>query len=366
MEAVVNSSVLNELSLQACYSGQRVFLTGHTGFKGSWLALWLAHLGAEVHGYSLPASTNPSLWSLAKVSDVLATQYLDDVRDNQSLTKAISATRPRIIFHLAAQALVRSSYRDPVESWGTNVMGTVNILEAARHCSDVQAVVVITTDKCYENREWLWGYRENDPLGGHDPYSASKAGAELVIQSFRRSFFTDEGPLLASARAGNVIGGGDWSEDRLFPDAVRATSSGKILPIRSPKATRPWQHVLESLNGYLLLGARLLGGDRSVADAFNFGPESSDNRSVAEVMTVLQLEWPELRWEAVAESGAPHEAGFLYLDSSKAQRVLGWKPRWRLERAIQETAVWYRKVLAHPSCARDICEQQIRAFGSNL
>jgi CDP-glucose 4,6-dehydratase len=365
MEAMVTAPPSSIDALAQHYAGQGVFLTGHTGFKGSWLAMWLARLGARVHGYALPPFGTPGLCALADVPAVLASNTFADIRDAMSLTKALQAAQPQVVFHLAAQSLVRPSYRDPVATWATNVMGTAHLLDAVRQCPSVQAVVVVTTDKCYENNEWLWGYRETDPLGGHDPYSASKASAELVVQSFRRSFFQAQGPLLASARAGNVIGGGDWSEDRLLPDAVRATAAGEVLSIRSPAATRPWQHVLESLHGYLLLGARLLGGDRSVAEAFNFGPEAADNRSVAEVMDALQQVWPELRWKVAAEAGAPHEASYLYLDSSKAQRVLGWQPRWRLQRALHETAHWYRSVLAQPAIARALCHQQIDAFGQD-
>lgn len=351
-------------TLADTYAGQRVFLTGHTGFKGSWLALWLARLGAQVHGYALAPATTPSLCELAAVPALLASHTLADLRDAAALRQAVQKAQPTIVFHLAAQALVRASYRDPATTWATNVLGTAHVLDAVRDCPSVQAVVVVTTDKCYENREWLWGYRENDQLGGYDPYSASKAGAELVVQSYRRSFFQNQGPLVASARAGNVIGGGDWSEDRLIPDAVRAAGSGAVLSIRSPAATRPWQHVLESLHGYLLLGQRLLGGDSSVAEAFNFGPEAADNRSVAEVMDGLQHNWPELRWQLAPDANAPHEAGFLYLDSSKAQRILGWQPRWRLQRALQETAEWYRAVLAQPHRARELCERQIEGFST--
>lgn len=364
VEALVNDQKMDTRPIANSYAGKRVFLTGHTGFKGSWLAIWLAKLGAKVHGYALPPSTKPSLFDLAAVSRSLAVNHSADIRDAARLSDALCAAQPQVVFHLAAQPLVRASYREPETTWTTNVIGTVNLLEAVRRCSTVRAVVVVTTDKCYENREWLWGYRESDPLGGHDPYSASKAATELVVQSYRRSFFETEGPMLASARAGNVIGGGDWSEDRVIPDAVRAISSGSVLQIRSPAATRPWQHVLESLHGYLLLAARLLHGDRTAADAFNFGPETTDNRSVAEVIETLHAAWPALRWQHVAPASgtAPHEAEFLYLDSSKSHRKLGWQPRWRLTRAVEETAQWYRDVLAQPQKARALCEQQIDSF----
>ncbi|RJG07920.1 CDP-glucose 4,6-dehydratase [Noviherbaspirillum cavernae] len=352
-------------SLQAAYAGRRVFVTGHTGFKGSWLSLWLARLGAHVTGYALPPCTTPSVFELARVGEALTRHVTGDVRDQVALTTAMREAAPEVIFHLAAQPLVRLSYREPAATWSTNVMGTVNLLEAARACPSVKAIVVITTDKCYDNREWIWGYRESDPLGGSDPYSASKAATELVVQSYRKSFFSNSGPLLASARAGNVIGGGDWSDDRLIPDAARAVASRQPLLIRNPAATRPWQHVLESLHGYLLLGARLSGGEAAMADAFNFGPDAADNLSVADVLTRLQAHWPALNWqlEENAEQ-APHEARFLYLDSSKARRLLDWTPTWQLATGLEKTAQWYYTVAQQPSAARAITEQQLDQFCS--
>jgi CDP-glucose 4,6-dehydratase len=348
--------------LHSVYAGRPVFVTGHTGFKGSWLALWLARMGARVTGYALAPYTTPSLFDAAHITEVLAHHHIADIRDAAALTTAMREAAPEIVFHLAAQPLVRLSYREPEMTWSTNVMGTVNLLEAVRACPSVKAVVVITTDKCYENREWLWGYRETDPLGGSDPYSASKAGTELVVQSYRRSFFNN-GPLLASARAGNVIGGGDWSEDRLIPDGARAASKKAPLLIRNPAATRPWQHVLESLHGYLLLGSRLLAGEHAFADAFNFGPDAADNLSVEDVLTRLQGHWPELKWQMDPQvDRAPHEAGFLYLDSSKAKRLLNWTPTWNLEHALEQTAHWYRSVEQRPSTAREICELQLEQF----
>lgn len=350
-------------SLPAAFAGRSVFVTGHTGFKGSWLSLWLARLGAQVTGYALPPCSTPSMFELARVEKSLARHQVADIRDPSALNAAMQAARPEVVFHLAAQPLVRRSYREPAETWSTNVMGTVHLLEAVRTCPSVKAVVVVTTDKCYENREWLWGYRECDPLGGNDPYSASKAGAELVVQSYRKSFFSSGGPLLASARAGNVIGGGDWSEDRLIPDAARAVASCQPLCIRNPAATRPWQHVLESLHGYLLLASRLLAGEAAFADAFNFGPDAADNLTVAEVLTRLQEHWPELAWQMDRQAGsAPHEAGFLYLDSSKARRQLGWQPTWELTTGLSKTAAWYRTVERTPVEARAITEQQLDEF----
>lgn len=322
------------------YSGRRVLLTGHTGFKGSWLATWLARMGADVTGLALPPYGLPNHWDLLGKP---AKDLRGDIRDLSVVQAAFEQAQPEIVFHLAAQALVRRSYRDPLESWSTNVMGTANVLELCRRMPSVRAVVVITTDKVYANNEWPWGYRENDRLGGHDPYSASKAACELLANSYRKSFWhADDAPLMATARAGNVIGGGDWSEDRLIPDLVRAVQAASFLEIRSPQATRPWQHVLECLSGYLLLGQRLLEGEREFAEAWNFGPVPEDNRTVAEVLTALQRFWPELAWNISAEP-QPHEANLLYLDCAKSRSYLRWAPVWSLEEGIAMTADWYRK-----------------------
>ncbi len=338
------------------YRGKRVLLTGHTGFKGSWLALWLHVLGAEVIGISLPPETTPNHWNL------LALPIDDrrlDIRNAQALMQKIQEVAPEIVFHLAAQPLVRHSYRAPLDTWSTNVIGTANVLEACRHTNSVRAIVVVTSDKCYENREWPWGYREIDRLGGHDPYSASKASAELVAASYRASFFSaDSAALLATARAGNVIGGGDWSEDRLIPDLVRALTKGELLQIRSPQATRPWQHVLESLSGYLLLGQQLLAGNRTFAEAWNFGPEPDGNRTVAEVLGILTTYWPTLSWQ-VTENPQLHEATLLYLDSSKARTRLQWQPVWNFETALAKTAEWYRAWMEE---GRIISRQQLAAY----
>lgn len=349
--------------LRQAFAGRSVFVTGHTGFKGSWLTLWLASLGARVSGYALPPCTNPNLFELARVSDVLAQHDLADIRTLPALQAALHKAAPEVVFHLAAQPLVRQSYRDPVDTWSTNVMGTVNLMEAVRTCPSVKAVVVITTDKCYENREWLWGYREPDPLGGHDPYSASKAAAELVVQSYRKSFFAAGGPLVASARAGNVIGGGDFSTDRLIPDAVRAIAAQEPLMIRSPQATRPWQHVMESLHGYLLLAERLLAGQAAYAEPFNFGPESSDNLPVADVLARLQSHWPALVWQVDATATrAPHEARFLYLDSAKARQLLNWVPVWALEQGVARTAEWYKAFFEGSTDIAALTRRQIQIF----
>jgi len=320
------------------YRGRRVLVTGHTGFKGSWLTLWLKTLGAEVTGLALAPPSTPSHWDLV---DLDVEDRRVDIRDVDAVEAVVGQRAPEIVFHLAAQPLVRRSYRDPLETWSTNVMGTANVLEACRRRGGVGAVVVVTTDKCYENREWEWGYRENDRLGGRDAYSASKAGAELVASSYRAAFFGGSGrPLVATARAGNVIGGGDWSEDRLVPDAVRAIAAGRPLEIRSPDARRPWQHVLEPLSGYLCLGERLLGGEAGFADAWNFGPGAEGNRTVVEVLTALQASWPALDWRLTADRH-PHEAGLLQLDSSRARHRLKWHPVWPFDEAVIATARWY-------------------------
>jgi CDP-glucose 4,6-dehydratase len=321
------------------YAGKRVLITGHTGFKGSWLALWMKHLGAEVAGMSLPPETSPNHWDMLALD---INEYLQDIRDADSTTAVIRDVNPDLVFHLAAQSLVRRSYRDPLSTWSTNVMGTVNILEACRLTSSVQAIVVVTTDKCYENLERDTGYRETDRLGGHDPYSASKASTELVAASYRKSFFANAGlPLLATARAGNVIGGGDWSEDRLIPDIARAVIDGIPIVIRSPKATRPWQHVLEPLSGYLMLGQKLLERNPDFADAWNFGPDDSGNQPVETVLKLMQKNWSELNWE-IDKSPQPHEAKLLHLNSAMAREKLSWLPIWDLDQCLSATADWYR------------------------
>jgi CDP-glucose 4,6-dehydratase len=321
------------------YAKRRVLVTGHTGFKGSWLVLWLEKLGAEVVGLSLEPETSPNHWNLlgAKIES-----HIVDIRDEQSVRDAVRRARPEIVFHLAAQPLVRRSYRNPIETWHVNVVGTANVLDACRAVPDLAAVVAVSTDKCYANMETSYSYKEDDRLGGHDPYSASKAGSELVVESFRKSYFsTSEGPLLASARAGTVIGGGDWSEDRLIPDLVRAVSSNSVLKIRSPRATRPWQHVLECLSGYLSLGHQLLSGKARFAEPWNFGPDADGNRTVEAVLSLLTKDWPKVRWE-LSRDIHPHEAKLLQLDCSKAEALLRWKPVWGFETAIAKTAQWYR------------------------
>lgn len=323
----------------------------------------LRRLGAEVHGYALPAIGTPNLAALAHVGGMLASETLADIRDADSLRNALERAHPDLIVHMAAQALVRQSYADPIETWSTNVMGTVNLLEAARLVSGIGGIVIVTTDKCYDNREWEWGYREIDPLGGHDPYSASKAATELVAQSYRKSFFHEHGTLLATARAGNVIGGGDWSPDRLVADAARAAATQNVLVVRNPAATRPWQHVLDCLSGYLTLGSTLLSGEPSAATAFNFGPDHADNVSVGELLARLTAYWPELHWQSESQSmTAPHEAAFLYLDSSRARHDLGWRSRWRLDQALEQTANWYRAVAQDNLAAPSLMASQIEEY----
>ena len=324
------------------YDGKRVLVTGHTGFKGSWLCLWLSELGAEVSGASLPPKTKHNHWNLINLG---IDDHRCDIRDSIHVERVIKKVQPQIVFHLAAQPLVRRSYTDPLETWSTNVMGTVNVLEACRHTPSVKAIVAITSDKCYENFELARGYREDDRLGGHDAYSASKAGAELVASSYRRVFFNAKaGALLATARAGNVVGGGDWSDDRLVPDLIRALSERKSLEIRFPNATRPWQHVLESLSGYLVLGQRLLMGCQEVAGSWNFGPRPEGNRTVLEMLKKLNKAWTDIKWHET-KSPQPHETSLLYLDSNKANNNLNWQPVWNIDRTVEKTADWYKQWL---------------------
>jgi CDP-glucose 4,6-dehydratase len=323
------------------WRSRRVLLTGHTGFKGGWLSLWLQSMGAEVHGYALTPPTEPNLFTEALVGDGMASSTIADIRDVERLTVAFQAVRPEVVFHLAAQPLVRASYDQPVETFAVNVMGTANLLEAVRVQPEVRAVVNVTTDKCYENREWVWGYRESDAMGGHDPYSASKGCAELVTAAYRHSFLKARGVALASARAGNVIGGGDWAADRLLPDFLRAIDGGKILTIRSPRATRPWQHVLEPLAGYLMLAEKLCSDGQAVAEAWNFGPADEDARPVQWILETLAELHPGAGW-ACDTAPQQHEAAFLKLDSSKARSRLGWKPRWALREALSKTLSWHQ------------------------
>lgn len=322
------------------WRGKRVFLTGHTGFKGGWLSLWLQFMGAKVYGYALNPPTEPNLFSAADVGKNMAGSTLADIRDADRLRAAMHSARPEIVFHLAAQSLVRHSYAQPTETYAVNVLGTVNVLEAVRSTPSVKAVVNVTTDKCYENREWPWGYRETEAMGGFDPYSSSKGCAELVTAAYRQSFLAPTGIALASARAGNVIGGGDWAADRLLPDFLRAMDAGEILKIRSPQATRPWQHVLEPLSGYLTLAERLYEEGMAFAEAWNFGPREDDARPVRWIVERLSELRKDVNWQC-DETPHPHEAHYLKLDSSKARHHLDWQPRWNLQTALQQTLAWH-------------------------
>jgi len=328
------------------YQNKSVFITGHTGFKGSWLALWLLKLGARIVGYALEPPSQPSHYELLALN---MESILGDIRDKDKLNKSVRTNKPDIVFHLAAQPLVRESYRDPVGTFETNVMGTLNMLEACRQIGSVKAIMIITSDKCYDNREWQWGYREIDPMGGHDPYSASKGCAELVTTSYQRSFFPptaygkDHQTLAASVRAGNILGGGDWGEDRLIPDIVRAASRKQAVVIRNPRAIRPWQHVLDPLAGYLMVGRGLLEGQKGISGPWNFGPEGTDQKEVLSVVKEIRKIWPAIEYKIGENKNNPHEAGLLRLDCSKAQTQLGWRCIWTGSEMFEKTIRWYRE-----------------------
>jgi CDP-glucose 4,6-dehydratase len=339
------------------WDGRSVFVTGHTGFKGGWLCLSLARMGARVHGYALAAASESSLFTAADVGGVLASSTFADIRDHRALSEALAAARPEVVFHLAAQPLVRQSYADPVETYAVNVMGTVNVLEAVRRAQGVRAVVNVTTDKCYDNREWEWGYRENEPLGGRDPYSSSKACSEIVTTAYRDSFLAEAGVPVASGRAGNVIGGGDWARDRLVPDFFRAADGGRSLDVRYPDATRPWQHVLEPVSGYIELARRLATDGAGVAEAWNFGPSDDDAQPVSWLLDRLVERVPGSAWQHVGGMQL-HEAAFLKLDSSKARRRLGWRPRWNLQQALDRTVEWHA-AWRRGEDVGDLCRRQI-------
>ena len=344
--------------------GKRVFLTGHTGFKGSWLALWLQQLGAHVTGYSLAPSTQPNLFGLAGVANGMDS-CLGDVRDGAALTRAIESAQPEIVIHMAAQALVRYGYQNPVETYATNVMGTVNLLEAVRACSSVRVVLSVTSDKCYDNKEWVWGYREHEALGGYDPYSSSKAAAELVTGAYRSSYLEARGVAVASARAGNVIGGGDWAADRLVPDVLSAFAQGRTAHIRNPNAIRPWQHVLEPLSGYLSLCERLYRNPSDFSGAWNFGPREEDAQPVRWVVEQLAATWgANATWD-FDTSEQPHEARYLKLDISKACTELHWRPRWSLGQALEKTVAWYRPH-SDGAVTRDLTIEQIETYQSSI
>jgi CDP-glucose 4,6-dehydratase len=322
------------------WRGKRVFLTGHTGFKGSWLSLWLASLGANVKGYALNPPTSPSLFNEAKVDSIIDSQ-IGDIRDQDALHESMVEFNPDILIHMAAQPLVRYSYDAPIETYEVNVIGTAKVLEVARSCLNLKAIVNITTDKCYENDERSEGYKEDDPMGGYDPYSSSKGCAELVTSSYRRSFLQDRGIGIASVRAGNVIGGGDWADDRLIPDILRSFEKKEPVVVRNPKATRPWQHVLEPLSGYLILAQKLYKDQKEYAEGWNFGPNDEDAKPVDWILDKMISKWPNSSWNLDSDSN-PHEAGFLKLDISKARLKLGWRPAWELSYTLEKIIAWHR------------------------
>jgi len=345
----------------AFWRGRRVLLTGHTGFKGGWLAIWLARLGAVVTGVAMPPDTTPSLFKEASVDRLLARSVFLDIRDALALAGVVRETKPEVVLHLAAQPLVRRSYREPLATYATNMMGTAHLLDALRELASVKVAVMVTTDKVYANREWVHPYRESDPLGGHDPYSASKAASEIVIDCYRSAFLSAQGVAVASARAGNVIGGGDWAEDRLLPDAVRAWQRGTVLDVRRPDAVRPWQHVLEPLAGYLML-AQHLWRDATAADAYNFGPSADEAATVRRVITRAQTAWPSNAEVAWGDGTAgPHEAGLLALDASKARAVLGVRGLWSTGEAIDRAVDWYVRQVGGES-ALALCHADIEAY----
>jgi CDP-glucose 4,6-dehydratase len=344
------------------WRGRRVLVTGHTGFKGSWLTLWLQRMGAQVTGLSDAVPTDPSLFDLARVSELVEDRRVD-VRDASAVARVVEEARPEVLLHLAAQPLVRRSFREPVETYAVNVMGTIHVLEAARRAPDLRVALNVTSDKCYENREWEWGYREDEPMGGYDPYSSSKGASEIVTAAWQRSYFSEpDGPRLASARAGNVIGGGDWGEDRLIPDIMRGALAGEPIDIRRPDAVRPWQHVLNPLSGYLVQ-AQAMWEDPQLAIPFNFGPADEDARPVGWIVDRLAERWPErLDWR-IDPGPHPHEAGWLKLDSSRARQRLGWKPRWELGETLDAIVDWYLALRAGED-VRATTLRQIDAFAS--
>jgi CDP-glucose 4,6-dehydratase len=351
------------------WNGKKVFITGHTGFKGSWLCIWLSSLGAQVTGYALDPPTSPSLFELARVGE-LADSRIADVRDGECLALIMSEVQPEIVIHMAAQPLVRDSYKIPIVTYATNVMGTVHLLEAVRGCPSVRAVVNVTTDKCYENREWVWGYRENEPMGGFDPYSNSKGCSELVTAAYRQSFFnkplnpqTSNPPSIATARAGNVIGGGDWATDRLIPDCISALLTGKAVRIRNPHSIRPWQHVLEPLSGYLILAQKLYESGAGYAEGWNFGPSENDAKPVEWIVDRMCQLWGNGACYEIDAGDHPHEAHYLKLDCSKAHTRLGWRPRWDLSQALTGILEWV-KVYTSGGDVRKCCLNQIESYAT--
>jgi len=360
-----------ESLFEGVYKDKKVLLTGHTGFKGTWLALWLEQMGAKVYGFSLENEDKDNHLRLLNLG---IEEKIDDIRNSDVLQKYFEEVQPDIVFHLAAQALVRQSYDDPIETFSTNVMGTLSVYEACRKTSSVKAIVNVTSDKCYENKEWEWGYRENEPMGGYDPYSASKGCSELLTSSYRNSYFNTKDfgnkhqVLLASGRAGNVIGGGDWAEDRLIPDIVKATAINEAVLIRNPKATRPWQHVLEPLSGYLTLGWKLLKKDVSVAEGWNFGPDNHSNLQVGAIVKLSHEYWKNIQIEISNNTDEHHEANLLMLDCSKANKLLKWEAVWGIDKTIDKTINWYKeyyennKVLSRS----DLTEYVLDAKSANI
>lgn len=347
------------------WMNKKVFLTGHTGFKGSWLSIWLHSMGAIVTGYALKPPTSPSLFEASGVKE-LVHSIIGDVRDSYSLEKAMLLAEPEIVIHMAAQPLVRESYIEPVHTYSTNIMGTVHLFESVRKCNSVKVVINVTTDKCYENKEWVWGYRENEPLGGYDPYSSSKACSELVTSSYRNSYFnpreySSHGVAIASVRAGNVIGGGDWTEGRLLPDCVSALINNQPITIRNPNSIRPWQHVLEPLSGYLILAEYLYKDGSNFAEAWNFGPRDEDVKNVEWIVKKMVNDWDVQASYKIDEGNHPHEANYLKLDSSKAKMKLGWYPRWNIETTLEKIISWYKDNKDNES-TRDICLSQIEDY----
>ncbi len=347
------------------FNNRKVLVTGHTGFKGSWLCLLLHKLGADVYGYALDPPTNPSLFKEAKI-EKLITSFIHDIRDYENLCEVVQKIQPEIVIHMAAQALVRESYKFPVETFSVNVMGTVNLLEACRNSTSVKSIVNVTTDKCYENREWHWGYRENEPMGGYDPYSSSKGCSEFVTSSYRNSYFNPKdysmhGVAIATARAGNVIGGGDWADDRLIPDFIRAITQGEEVKIRSPYAIRPWQHVLEPLTGYLNLAAKLFSEGSAYAEAWNFGPEDNDARNVEWITRTICKLWGDKASFSIDNNPQPHEANYLKLDCSKAKTELNWISKWNIETTLKSIVDWNKGFLNGDNM-RILTEQQIEKY----
>ncbi|HWR71936.1 MAG TPA: CDP-glucose 4,6-dehydratase [Nitrospirota bacterium] len=347
------------------WKDKKVYITGHTGFKGSWLGIWLHMLGAKVSGYALTPSTNPSMFELCEIGKFVKSE-ISDIRDEAKLLQSIKKEAPEIVFHMAAQPIVRDSYRIPAETYAVNVMGTVNVFEAVRNCNSVKALINVTSDKCYKNKEWHWGYRENDELGGRDPYSSSKAAAELVFAAYMSSFFRERAAFgAASVRAGNVIGGGDWAQDRIVPDCIRSLINNQPISLRYPDATRPWQHVLEPLSGYLLTAERLYQDPALYSESWNFGPDDDSICTVRELVERIKGEWGENRSVIITqEKKTVHEEKMLHLNCDKARRILRWSPQWDLERAVAETVSWYRTVSDGKS-ALEITRRQIQMYSGS-